>query len=256
MLNLDAYAYSSKLRALHPIQKLFIAFPPLLFGLWVNRPSISIVILLSMCVLVVGFGRTSFWVWLKLMTLPAIFLTLGLLGVLVEWSSENETFTWWINMFGFYFGVTPNGLNKSFHIGLNALAAVSCLYFLALTTPLGDLLRTFYQLKVPKLICELMSMMYRFIFLLIETAETIHTAQVSRLSNATIKSRYRSFSTLVFRMFVRSHHLASEQFTALESRGYQGELTVLNPTTQSTPVLGFVMPAVLYSLIISVYFTA
>lgn len=253
MLKLEAYSYHSKLNGLHPVQKLALALPPLLFGLWANQPELSCTILISMSALTVGFGKTAIGVWLKLMALPTLFLSFGLMGILLEFSWHSHAFLWHVECCGFFVGTNPALLTKAWQVGINALAGVSCLYFLVLTTPLNDLLRAFRQLKFPALLCELMGLMYHFIFLLIETAYTIHTAQISRLSNYSVKSQYQAFSTLVFRVFVRAHHLALAQLTALESRGYTGELNVLRLQKQA-PVLGYVLPTLLYGLLLMVYF--
>ena len=51
----------------------------------------------------------------------------------------------------------------------------SCLYFLALSTPMTDILNELRKLRIPALLLELMMLTYRFIFVLLEIASSILT---------------------------------------------------------------------------------
>ena len=83
---------------------------------------------------------------------------------------------------------------------------------------------------MPKLIVELMGLIYRFIFVLLETADTMITAQNSRLGYSSLSAGFRSLGTLVSTLFIRSYKRSDELYTALEARGYDGDLNVLEET--------------------------
>ena len=70
------------------------------------------------------------------------------------------------------------------------------LYFLALTTPMTEIITVLHKLKVPVIITELMVLIYRFIFVFMETATTIRRAQLSRSGYVSMKSSFRSLSRL------------------------------------------------------------
>lgn len=55
------------------------------------------------------------------------------------------------------------------------------MYFLALNTPVTDVTMALERMHVPHLLVELMELIYRFIFVLTETASRIRLAQESRL---------------------------------------------------------------------------
>jgi cobalt/nickel transport system permease protein len=80
---------------------------------------------------------------------------------------------------------------------------------------------------VPKLIVELMGLIYRSIFVLLETADTMFTAQNSRLGYSDLKSGYRSLAALASTLFIRAYKKSDQLYIALESRGYDGEINVL-----------------------------
>lgn len=58
---------------------------------------------------------------------------------------------------------------KAGNLVLKALGAVSALYMMTLTTPLSEIIAVLRKAHVPKLIIELMNMIYRYIFIMIDT---------------------------------------------------------------------------------------
>ena len=102
------------------------------------------------------------------------------------------------------------------------------MYFLSLNTPVTDLTMALGRLHVPKLLVELMELIYRFIFVLAETASNIRTAQDSRLGYRGFRRSVSSLGMLASMVFLRAWRKADRIYTALESRGYTGSLTTLN----------------------------
>jgi cobalt/nickel transport system permease protein len=128
-----------------------------------------------------------------------------------------------------WLGVTPAGAARALGLALKALAAVSCLYFVSLNTPMVAFLGALRRLRLPPFFVEVMGLVYRFIFLLLETTRTISLAQRSRLGYGNLRSSFRCLGTLVSMLFVRSFIRADALYTALLARGYESELKVLEP---------------------------
>ena len=88
-------------------------------------------------------------------------------------------------------------------------------------------------MRLPALLIELMMLIYRFIFLLLETASAIMTAQESRLGNRDYRTKIRSFGAMASALFVQSIRRSNALYDALESRCYDGTIRVLS---QEQPV--------------------
>jgi cobalt/nickel transport system permease protein len=233
MINIDKYAYMSKLRQTAPLKKLLFALMTLGVCLWANSIAISLLVLLLMGWVTVYKGGTPFALFLKLMMVPLSFLVIGVLTIGINFSDNQGAFLYSIPVFGTHMGVSQTGLQNAARLFFKALGAVSCLYYLSLSTPMVDLLAVLRRLKTPKLLVELMGLVYRFIFVLLETADTMFTAQNSRLGYASLSSAYRSLAALASTLFIRSYKRSDELYTALEARGYDGELNVLEEPFQT-----------------------
>jgi cobalt/nickel transport system permease protein len=227
IMNIDRLAYTSRLKNIDPVQKLIFALITLCICLWANEIIISIIVVLIMTFITVVNGKIPLKVFLGLMFLPVSFLVIGVVTIAINISTKSVGFLWYFYLDGNYIGVSVLGLETALKLFFKALGSVSCMYFLSLNTPMVSLMSSFKRLKIPKLIIELMELIYRFIFVLIETADTIYTAQNARLGYSRISLAYRSISVLIASVFIRAYKRSDEVYISLESRGYDGELNVL-----------------------------
>jgi cobalt/nickel transport system permease protein len=209
------------------MQKFVFALLTLGVCLWADTLAVSIAVFLIMGWITIRSGGTPLSVFVKLLFVPMAFLVIGILTIAINVASSPEVFFFSLPIAGSWIGLSKLGMIKAGHLFLRVLGSVSCLYFLSLSTPMVDLLTVFRRLKVPKLIVEMMGLVYRFIFVLLDTADTMFTAQNSRLGYIDLSTGYRSLGTLASTLFIRSYKRSNDLFTSLEARGYDGDLNVL-----------------------------
>lgn len=227
MISIDKVVYMSKLRNRDPMQKLLFAMLTLIVCLWADNWLISIAVILIMSGTVVFKGGTPLRFYVRLMFVPMAFLVISALTIAVNISGEHDAFIAAIPIANGWIGFSVRGIQDSARLILKALGAVSCLYYLSLTTPVTGLLAALGRLKLPKLFAELMELIYRSIFILLEEAEAIYNAQSCRLGYSSISASFRSLGELGSMLFIRSYKRSNELYTSLESRGYDGELDTL-----------------------------
>ena len=114
--------------------------------------------------------------------------------------------------------LAPGGLELAGRLGARALAGVSCLLFLALTTPAADLVGGMRRLGLPAEIAEMSLLMYRFLFLLTDTAEAMNAAQTARLGHVTYGRHMKSLSLLIANLMPRAFARARSLEVGLAAR--------------------------------------
>ncbi len=232
MQGLDRYAYDSKLRNENPLDKLLFSLAAMLCCLLLNSIVASVLVLMVMLWLTVSKGGTPLKHFIRLMLIPSTFLMISVITIALSITRTPMVFIFSIYIRSFYIGVTEVGLATALRVAIKAWAAISCLYFLSLTTPMLEVISALRRLWLPSLFLELMSLIYRMIFIFMETAQTIYLAQSSRLGYITIRGGIKSLGGLVSVLFLRSYRKAEELYIALESRGYENELMVLEEPRQ------------------------
>lgn len=226
MINIDTYAYASRLKSIDPLQKFVFALLTLGVCLWADTLVISIAVIFIMGWMTIRSGGTPLSLFVKLLFVPMAFLVIGVLTIAINFSSNPQGFLFSMPIAGLWIGVSKVGTYEAGRLFFRVLGSVSCLYFLSLNTPMVDLLAVLRRLKVPKLMVEMMGLVYRFIFILLDTADIMFIAQNSRLGYRNLSTGYRSLGALASTLFIRAYKRSNDLFTSLEARGYDGDLNV------------------------------
>ena len=183
----------------------------------------SLITFAAMLVFCIRPGGTRARVVLHMLQIPSGFLLLAVLTIAVgRVNAEDSLLS--LTIGSKRYGVSADSLLQGVEIFAKALAVVTCMYFFTLTTPMTDFTRVLERLHLPRLFIELMEMIYRFIFVLTDTAHRIKIAQASRLGYQDAKTWMHSTSVLASMVFLRAYRKSDKVFTALEARGYDGAL--------------------------------
>ncbi|MEA4986818.1 MAG: cobalt ECF transporter T component CbiQ [Anaerovorax sp.] len=233
MMIIDKLAYSSQLRNKSPFLKSAFAVGTLLICVGARSFVVSGIVLILMGCLTVFYSRTSLSHYIKLMTAPFAFLALGTIAIAVNYTTAPMDLIS-IPIGLHYLAVSVTSLTYAIRLIVVSLASISCLYFLTLTTPLLDLLAVLRRLHCPWIIIELMMLIYRYIFVLLDMALAITTAQNCRLGNRDAKTAIQAMGLMLSVLLVRALNKSSLLFDAMESRCYDGEIRVLNESNPSS----------------------
>jgi cobalt/nickel transport system permease protein len=94
------------------------------------------------------------------------------------------------------------------------------LLLLSNTTPFADLLRVLKAAHVPPLLVTTLSLMYRYLFVLVDEAQRMKRARASRTFTARRARSWRTLATVVSQLFVRSSERAERIYAAMCARGW------------------------------------
>ncbi|KGN03307.1 cobalt ABC transporter permease [Clostridium novyi A str. 4570] len=226
MISIDKLSYISKLRYVNPMEKFLFSMITMFCGIFLNNILVSIIIFLVMSFMTLYKAKIPFISYYKLILIPLVFLIIGIITIAINIGYNNE-FLFSFKIFGLTMGCTKEGIYNAMQILFKSMSSVSCLYFLALTTPIVEILSVLKKLRVPKLFIELMGLIYRLIFVLFETMNTIYISQTGRLGYSTVRKGYKSLGQLVTTLFVRAYKKSQDMYTAMEARCYNGEINVI-----------------------------
>lgn len=228
MNSIDKLAYISKLKNTNPMEKFIFSIVTMIICIVLNNIINSILILVIMSVITVARGKIQLGIYIKLMALPVVFLVMGVLTIAINVVGDNnDLIIFSFSVLSIKLGCTYDSILKAVSLFFKSLGSVSCLYLLTLTTPIFEVLSILRRLKVPKLFVELMGLIYRFIFVLLDTANMICISQNSRLGYSTIKSGFNSLGQLITALFISSYKRSQDIYTAMESRCYDSDINLL-----------------------------
>ena len=219
MRAIDHHAWTNRWRDRHPAEKLLPASGLLLLTLTLPSLTTGPLVLASTTLATVCGARVPLKALLSVLAAPAAFLLAGapFLAVSVNFTD------------GLSLRFSSDGVHLALVTSVRALAAVGCLAFLALTTPLTDLVSLLRRTGIPAGIIELILLIYRLIFVFAERALTGRRAQAARLGYSRFDRGLRSLGLLAGNLFQRALEQARRLEIGLAARGYTGELRVIEP---------------------------
>ena len=186
-------------------------------------------------------ARVDAQTYAELFVVPLWFAIMSVAGIILITGGQDVFWSWDI-LPSFSLSVTRESINQGIFVFCRVLGGMSAMCFIALTTPMTSIFTAFRQYRIPEIIIELMMIIYRTIFILMDQVVQIYTAQVMRLGYSTIKESIHSCASLCGAAFIASWNAGEDLVQAMDARCYSGKFAVLgeNRPVEKKPLLALV----------------
>jgi len=212
-------------------------------------PPLCIAVVLTGSVLILA--RVDARTYAELFIVPLWFAVMSVTGILLIYGGE-EIFWYWDPAPGFTLSITRESINQGVYVFCRVVGGMSAMCFIALTTPMTDIFVVLRQCRVPDAVIDLMMIIYRTIFILLDQVIQIYRAQVMRLGYSTYRESIYSFATLCGAAFIASWDAGDDLVRAMDARCYAGKFAILgeNRPAERLPCLAVVTFLALSALIV------
>jgi cobalt/nickel transport system permease protein len=232
-IQLDTLAYSNRLRHLPPAQKLWFALTILVLALVAHYP-VQILILIWMSCWSVIYAGIPWRIYSSMILGVMTFLITSLPALAIEYAGTitpgiQADALWQLGWWDGQIYLSRQGSIQAVEVVIRSLASTSALFFIVLTIPAIDLATTAQKIGCPQILIELALLVYRFIFLLADTAQKIVTAQSSRGGYRTHRLRIHSLNLLIRQLIQRTAIRYQQLTLSVKARGFQQEFRFWQP---------------------------
>jgi cobalt/nickel transport system permease protein len=143
------------------------------------------------------------------------------------------------------FIISQTGLVRLISIGLKSWLSVQAAIILSATTPFSKIAVALRALRLPKLFVSILSLMWRYLFMMVDQTVRLIRARASRSGTTqdrtglkpggSLRWRARVTGGMAGNLFLRSLERSDRVYAAMLSRGYDGEQRSLSspPLSQS-----------------------
>jgi cobalt/nickel transport system permease protein len=142
--------------------------------------------------------------------------------------------------------ISGQGLTEFATIALKSWISVQAALLLAFTTPFHDLIDALRELRLPRVMVSIIGFMYRYLAVMGDEAERMARARSARSADPTGRgggtARWRASVTgrMVGSLFLRSYERSERIYSAMQARGFDGELRYLRgPSLERSEILAF-----------------
>lgn len=229
---LDDYAHDNALRDVSARLKLLLGLASMLICVSAPTPAAALFVAATLSLAVVLLARIPGRVYFHLLLLPLSFALLSA-GVVAFMHGDGRTL-FSLPIFGLDLAVREEGANLALLLLARTFGGMCSLYFIALTTPMIEIFATLRYLHLPTSFIELSMMIYRYIFVFLDQAARIHSAQVMRLGDSGARRSLDSFAMLSSVLFLRSWEQGERLIIAMDSRCYDGKLDIMEQAGKAT----------------------
>lgn len=213
-------AYTNRWRRVSPIAKGCFCLCGMIAAFAAGSPRAALTVAFTLVAAAVFGAGVPLLRYLRVATPPLLFLLTSALSLAVSLD----------------FGTSAPGI--SLHLAESefpriaqacsrSLACLTALLFLALTTPLPDMISLLRRCRVPEVLLDLMTLCYRTLFVLSEAVHDTMTAQSARLGYATMTISMRSLGSLISNLIVQVWQRSLALHTAAQARNNDGALRFL-----------------------------
>ena len=181
-------------------------------------PPLFIALILTGAILFLA--RVDAKIYAELFILPLWFAVMSVAGIILI-SGGQDIFWKWDILSSFSLSVTRESINEGVLVFCRVLGGMSAMCFISLTTPMTDIFSVLRKCRVPETIIDLMMIIYRTIFILMDQVIQIYHAQVMRLGYSTWRESLHSFSSLCGAAFIASWNSGEDLIRAMDARCYE-----------------------------------
>lgn len=225
-LSIDYLAYSSKIKHWNSTFKVLLSLVTIILCIALNNVYVSAAVILAMAYLVIKVGGLAFHDYLSVLAIPLSFILISIFAIVVDFSGRPPDGYHLYLGFGYLYTTTAM-LKTGLGLMLKIIAAISGLQLMILTTPSSEIISVMKKTHLPTTFVDLMNMIYRYIFILLDVFAKMKNAAEARLGYRDLKTSCYTFGSVASNMLVLSLKKASAYYDAMEARCYDGELMFL-----------------------------
>lgn len=224
--SIDFYAYTSKIRHWNATFKVSLSVLILILCIALENPYVSVMVIIAMAYLTIVKGELPVGEYFSILTIPIVFILLGTFTIAIDFSKQP------IGQYNLYLGfcyvfTSMAKLKEVAFLILKVFGAISALQMMTLSTPSSEIIYVLRKAHVPKLIIELMNLIYRYIFILMDVYAKMKNSAESRQGYCDFKTSCYTFGSIASNMLVISLKKANTYYDAMEARCYDGDLIFL-----------------------------
>lgn len=191
---------------------------------------------------------------MSLMSIPVVFMILGSIAIAFG-VSMSPIGDYNLHLCGFYLYTSDENIMKTMEIVMKAFGAISAMYMMTLSTNTSEIISVLRKAHIPKIIIELMNMIYRFIFILIDVQCKMKNSAQSRLGYIDFKTSCYSFGSTASKLLIVSLKKANTYYNAMESRCYNGDMLFLEEE-KKVKTIHVVLACIYFSILIFIWYIA
>lgn len=227
-IEMDALAYSSRMLHWPPLGKLLLVIVVLIANIMTDS------VITALAVLVLGLVLMAYSTNMRIPFILGVFIAEAILilivacGIISINGDTSQPCIWQADFLWMDLYMTADSFNQAWLVMIRAIAGITVMMAFATSTPIPHLAQALRQIRIPDEICEIVVLIYRYAFLLLERLDTMWSAASSRIGFSGFRRTMSTTASIAVGIFTSSMNMADKAQVSLECRGYRGYFPIWN----------------------------
>lgn len=227
-IQMDALAYSSRMLHWPPLGKLLLVIVVLIANIMTDS------VITAFAVMALGLILMTYSTNMRVPFILGVFIGEAILilivacGIISINGDTSQPCIWSADFLWMDLYMTADSFNQAWLVMIRAIAGITVMMAFATSTPIPHLAQALRQIRIPDEICEIVVLIYRYAFLLLERLDTMWSAASSRIGFSGFKRTMSTTASIAVGIFTSSMNLADKAQVSLECRGYRGYFPIWN----------------------------
>lgn len=223
-MSIDKIANSNNLSYKNQYIKVTGGLIALLVALIVDSKWIQASIILLSFLLLSFLGGINWRQILRLYKLPLGFLILSSVAILVNISKDYSKMEYYFNLGSIYIGTNKGQIHELVRVLIRSLACVSATYFIALSTPINQMIELMKKIRLPNIFIEQFMLIYRFINLFMDEFYEMNRAAELKNGYVNAKTMIKTTSQIAIGLFFKTMGRYGDWKNSLELKLFDEKL--------------------------------
>ncbi|OYT27776.1 MAG: cobalt ECF transporter T component CbiQ [Candidatus Altiarchaeales archaeon ex4484_96] len=145
------------------------------------------------------------------------------------------------------------GFMLLFNVLVKSSLSLLCMILLISTSSFNDLLAGFEKLKTPRVLIQVVSFMYRYMFVLVDEFYWMKKARDSRAHHMELIDSLRTAGNIIGALFIRSYERGERVYQSMCSRGFTGDIKPIKTSCLTYTDFVYVFFMFIFSSIVSIW---
>ncbi|MBQ8373863.1 MAG: energy-coupling factor ABC transporter permease [Candidatus Methanomethylophilaceae archaeon] len=227
-IQMDTLAYSSRMLNWAPLGKLMLVIAVLIVNVLTSSVVVALAVLVFGLALMMYSTNMRIPFMLGLAIGEALLILVIACGIISINGNHADPSIWsghllWMDLY-----MTEASFNQAWLVLIRAVSGITVMMAFATSTPIPHLSQALRQIHMPAEVCEIIVLIYRYAFLLLERMDTMWSAAGSRMGFSGFMNSLKTAASIAVGIFTSSMNLSDKAQIALDCRGYRGYFPIYN----------------------------
>lgn len=221
-MSIEKISYNNNFTNKNPRAKMLLGFLLLIISLVIESNYFHVLLTVAIITTLCIYGGIRLSSVIRLYKIPFWFLMFSIIVILINIQKTADNLSYYISIGKYFVGTNDANINTSVSTLSRSIACLSSTYFIALTTPINQIVTIFKDIHMPRIFVEQFILIYRYINVFMDEFKDMDTAMKLKHGDANTVMKLKSTAMIASKLFIKMMTSYKDWKDALDLKLFDG----------------------------------